>query len=221
MSTETQHNKKYIMISGQKLLGKDKFAYLFMKKKIVFLSGFRGSGKDATFKVLKDNLDYNIIRISIADTIKDIGADTYNFDRKLADDHFEKDKKRDELGGKSIRDVCRNIADVKQKEDPTFFSRIACNKMRNYLIYEYVDPIFVITDFRYKHDYDEIIKQFGSDDVITIRINRKSVKPPNKETEPEEHALEEFQFDHVINNDSSFDDLFNSCKPIIEKLIKN
>ena len=80
------------MISGQKLLGKDKFAYLFMKKKIVFLSGFRGSGKDATFKVLKDNLDYNIIRISIADTIKDIGADTYNFDRKLADDHFEKDK---------------------------------------------------------------------------------------------------------------------------------
>jgi dephospho-CoA kinase len=194
--------------------------------KIIFLSGFRGSGKDATYKVIRDKFHQpNIlfIRISIADTIKDIGAETYNFDRKLADDHFEKDKKRHELNGKSIREVCREIADEKQKGDPTCFSRVACNKMRKCNAERLTNNeiIFVVTDYRYKHDYDEIKNQFSSEEIVTIRINRKSVKEPDREREREEYALEDFPFDYIINNDGSLDDLCNSCVPIIEKLIKN
>jgi hypothetical protein len=187
--------------------------------RIFFLNGFHGSGKDTFGKLLTERLKFRkFVRVAMADTIKDLGSETYKFDRKLADDHFEKDKKRDELDGKSIREVCRYIAEIKQREDPTCFSRIACKKMRKQI--EIDDEInFVITDFRYRHDYDEIVSQFGLDAVVTIHINRKFVTPPNRETEPEEYALEHFKFDYNIDNNgidsNNLDNLFKICEFIV------
>lgn len=70
-------------------------------------------------------------------------------------------------------------------------------------------PNWVITDCRFKNEA-EAIKERGG---IVIRINRPGILPVNNH--PSEVALDDWDFDAVISNDGTLNDLFEKVKNTI------
>lgn len=74
---------------------------------------------------------------------------------------------------------------------------------------------WLITDCRFPNEYD-YIKKFGG---ITIKIVRDGVNPVN--AHESETALDSYEFDEVINNDSDLDSLKKNVLYVIKKYIPN
>jgi hypothetical protein len=72
-------------------------------------------------------------------------------------------------------------------------------------------PNWIITDTRFPNEAEAIKKAGG----IIIRIERPGVKPVNPH--PSETSLENWKFDHVINNDGSLTDLTKKIKKVLKE----
>ncbi len=82
-------------------------------------------------------------------------------------------------------------------------------KNRSFELY----PHWIITDVRFPNEAD-IIKQRGG---VIIRVNRLGVE--NYSTHPSETALDNYNFDYIINsNNGNLDDLKQKVKIIYDKL---
>ena len=82
----------------------------------------------------------------------------------------------------------------------------------NALMVDYNDTLnWVITDTRFPNEAEAIKKAGG----IIIRIERPGVKPVNPH--PSETSLENWKFDHVINNDGSLSDLTKKIKKVLKE----
>jgi hypothetical protein len=183
---------------------------------IIFNCGFINSGKDTLGQqIIKNWINYK--RYSFADTLKDIAAERYGFDRILADIRNEKDKPRPEYDGQSIRDLGRKIWFEIKERNPTMLSEIVALKMKEDLKNDSAMN-FVITDFRYEFDYDTIIKYFGKENTLTVRINRNGIQIPNEDKEPEEFALKNFKFDIYIDNNGTFEQLWENFVKSVNEL---
>lgn len=175
---------------------------------IIMISGFRGAGKDTLGSQIINKLE-NFTRYAFADELKDIASYRYGFDRELADIREEKDKPRPEYNSSSIRDLGRNVWLEIKETNPTKFSENIASKMKEDLK-KNNKMNFVITDFRYQCDYNTLVKYFGKQDIITIRINRDGIEIPNEEKEPEEYALKNFNFNIYIQNRGTFEELWDN-----------
>jgi hypothetical protein len=70
-------------------------------------------------------------------------------------------------------------------------------------------PNWIITDCRFRNEA-EVIKERGG---MVIRINRPGILPVNNH--PSEVALDDWDFDSVISNDGTINDLFEKVKNTI------
>ena len=70
-------------------------------------------------------------------------------------------------------------------------------------------PNWVVTDTRFPNEA-EAVKQKGG---IVVRVNRNGVKPVN--SHPSEVGLDNWAFDHVIENNGSIEDLIEKVKAIL------
>ena len=174
------------------------------------LNGFHGSGKDTLGRLIIEK-NPNYMRFALADTVKDIAAERYGFERKLADIPGEKDKPRKEHNNMSIRDMGRAIwMEIYSVDKTTVTRKIA--EMMQIEIKKNPNVKFVITDFRYDHDFIKLCEIFGREHILTVKITRDCVQKPDRVKEPEEYALEHFKFDLNINNNESFDKLYETIK---------
>ena len=88
--------------------------------------------------------------------------------------------------------------------------------MANYKPIDYNDdvqpelPNWIITDTRFPNEAEAIKKAGG----IIIRINRIGVKPINDH--PSEVSLDKWDFDHIITNDGSLEDLERKIKNVLQ-----
>jgi hypothetical protein len=73
-------------------------------------------------------------------------------------------------------------------------------------------PSWIITDCRFPNEFKAIKDKGG----IVIRINRDGIKPIN--AHPSEIALDDFNFDYVIENNGSLEDLKESVNFILNKI---
>lgn len=98
------------------------------------------------------------------------------------------------LGTESVRDTLHNDAWV------------------NALMVDYnLDYNWIVTDTRFHNEAQAIRKSGG----IVVRINRDGVKPINNH--PSEVALDDFDFDFVIENNGSLEDLKRSVTFMLNK----
>lgn len=183
--------------------------------KIILLSGFRGSGKDTLGQLIIDNMPH-FERQAFADKLKDIIAEKYGFDRNLADIRAEKEMPRSEYGGLSIRELGRKEWLTIKETHPTLFSEgVGATMQRRWD--KDPDTRFVVTDFRYRCDFETLVKLFGRDVILTVRIHRPGIQVPDRETEPEEYALEDFDFDLTLENDGTFEDLWRRFSEVVSR----
>jgi len=73
-------------------------------------------------------------------------------------------------------------------------------------------PSWIITDCRFPNEFKAIKDKGG----IVIRINRGGINPIN--AHPSETALDDFEFDYVIENNGSLEDLKESVNFILNKI---
>lgn len=155
--------------------------------KIVWLSGFAGSGKDTVASILVKKHDY--YRVAFADHLKDFVAIKYGIERSVCD--TVEGKQRTFLDGTSLRDLLIKESAEAKAQNINVFAEQALTTML-----ESKNDLIVISDWRYPHEYEYITGMLGANHV-TIRITRPGL--PSLPT-PSEHALDSWKFDYEITN---------------------
>jgi hypothetical protein len=119
---------------------------------IVLISGYAGSGKDTFAGFLIKHLS-GAQKYAFADPIKEIA-------RK----YFEWDGIKDERGRKLLIE----IGAAGMEENLYIWAERVIER-----IMEEQSKTAVITDWRFKHEYQRIKKAFGNKNIVTIRIERE------------------------------------------------
>lgn len=199
---------------------------------IIALSGWKRSGKDTVAEYLIQN--YGAQRIAFADPLKESVAQQYGLTRAYIDDPATKEapllhmpvdprdafsktvtdfmrgefrdqngKRYDEGSPDSVmywtpRALCILEGSTKRSADPDHWVKQAVAKTES-------GKLYVISDARYKNEM-ESLKRTGAN-IVTVRIERFDSSPSN---DPSERDLDNYAFDHIINNRSGLDQLFDT-----------
>lgn len=176
---------------------------------IILISGFAGSGKDTAA-----NFFYNLgfSTYCFADNVKRQSSLYHGFPLNLTETQEGKktlvtSTKTHET--KTVRQFL--IEDSLQNKiinnDPAFWARLLVTQIKR-------NPpeFFVISDWRYKAEYDHIRYSFPNAELIKLRIIRDTVVPL---IDSSEHELDDEQFNFTIKNNGSLEDLHAECSKIL------
>jgi len=157
---------------------------------MMMVCGFKGTGKDTFYNNSKNNyavygnssnkcllLGPNYVRVGFADNVKKEVNDIYDlFDPNKDDIIFE---------NTTYRDLLIAHAKNKKKEDINYWVKKSYDwKKRNNVM---------ITDFRFLHEYDYLVKL--GHEPVTIRLFRSEVTVP---TDISERSLDNFLTDFLV-----------------------
>lgn len=70
----------------------------------------------------------------------------------------------------------------------------------------------VVSDFRYRSEYDRVVRLFGKENVKTVRIDRFSTVDSN---DPSERDLDDFTFDIRVPNKGTLQEFMSKIKEVI------
>jgi hypothetical protein len=124
------------------------------------------------------------------------------------------------LGTEAMRDglhtnvwVNALFADYKPEYEPYFDGRVVVRDYNS----EPTFPNWLVTDMRFPNEMDAVKEKEG----ITIRVNRPvhALSQENNAVQlhPSETALDNAEFDYIIENSGSFDDLMLKVEAILKK----
>lgn len=158
------------------------------KIKIILISGYAGSGKDTFGQFLKEELNKeqnNIaVTLAFATPIKECAMKYFNWDGN-----------KDEKGRRLLQQIGR----VGREYDKDIWIKKLIEKIEEYSNIQY----FIITDWRFKNEYEYLEKRYGKENVITIRIQRNDITILD---DVSEHDLDNFEnYNFFINNNMSLE----------------
>jgi hypothetical protein len=195
--------------------------------KVIALSGYKGSGKDTIALLLSK---YGYIRTSFADPIKDLVSQKYRIPRSFCDDPERKELHLLEYKVDPQDNFSRMITQFMLGELPLFDGSrywspralcilegsIARSVSSEYWVkraMEQIDfhPFSVISDLRYKSEVKQLRDKYGSS-LLVVRINRFE---KSESVDPSERDLDDFQFDIVIENKGTLEELEEKVKVLV------
>lgn len=172
--------------------------------KIFIVSGKARHGKDTVASMIRDYYsDKKCINLSYGSYIKDYAM-------KISDwDGSEETKPRDLLQHLGTEVIRKNI-------DEKFFIKRLCDDIR---VYSYYFDIVTISDARFPDEIDIPRSLFPSVYVIkVVRSNYDSPLSSKQMKHSTETALDNYDnYDYVIENDGSLDDLRDKVKVILDE----
>ena len=155
--------------------------------KVLWLSGYAGSGKDTAAGILCRKHGY--IRVAFADMLKDYVAAKYGFDRTLCDIGKETVIHQ----RKTVRELLIEESALAKEMDVDIFAKQALQK-----IHDAKTDKIVISDWRYPQEILYIKNHLDAKIIHkTIRITRPGLYSLN---DPSEHALDTWEFDVRLEN---------------------
>lgn len=178
-----------------------------MKPYIIIISGKAKVGKDTTANFIKeycDNHQLKAINLQYSSYIKMYAKEIINWDG------LENDKPREFL---------QNLGEyIRTNINKYFFiNRI----IEDILVYRKFYDVITISDARLIEELDIIKEKFPS--TIKLNIQRPNFNPYHslkEENHPTEHDLDNYpNFDYIIHNDSSLEDLKQNINKILENNI--
>jgi dephospho-CoA kinase len=184
---------------------------------LIALSGKKGSGKDTVAKYF---INKGYIRFAFADALKDICKILFN----LSDDQLNGYLKEtiDQRYNKTPREILQYIGTLMRNNMdnliPNFGQNIWINVMKN-LIDTAINnnTNIIITDLRYKNEYEFLQNTYSNHNLIFINIIRPNQYLSGDYNNHEsENDLNNMNFyNYIINNDSTIDQLYYKCAEII------
>ena len=174
--------------------------------KIFVIAGKARHGKDTVAGYIKDYYSENKKVINLA-----YGSYIKEYAKKISDwDGSEETKPREllqELGTEVIR----------QKIDKDFFVKRICEDI---LVYSYYFDIITISDARFPDEIEWPKSKF--ENVISIKVVRDgydTVLSKKEQKHLTEVALDEYNnYDYVIHNDGTLDDLKNKVFDLVRRI---
>ena len=183
--------------------------------KILLISGKSASGKDALADALYTELfnqEKKVLRIHFGDPVKWLAKLAYNWD-----------------GNKDVagRELLQTLGTTKMRSyDNTYWARIISEYIAAITPYNDFDYV-IIPDLRFMSEFETICAY--NNDVVTIRVNRYDTqgrpyynpKMTIKQlTHISECELDHFNFEYIIENSGSLDDLADAAHLLLEDLTK-
>jgi hypothetical protein len=167
---------------------------------LIGISGKKYSGKDSVFNFIRQLYTplLKVERIGFADALKEEVAREFKVTLEYLEEHKADFRLMLQAWGNGKRDII----------DRNYW----INKVVVELNYTHAD-IIVIPDVRYKNEAD-IINTLGGH---LLRVNR--MNGHTTDSHPSEIDLDDYKFQHVIQNDGTLDDLMNKTRSTIIKLI--
>jgi hypothetical protein len=184
-----------------------------MKNKIIMLSGKAGSGKDTFFESIKNDEFFindckglKILhpkRISFADSLKRLAKEFGWSGKKDIDGRNFLIVLGQYLGDEPITEKLKFTDLQRIYETSKYFTKDKLFWVKS--IESKLEDLNIITDWRMLKEY-YYLKYIKNYDVTTVRIVRENKKISDIDT-PTETELDNFDFDYVIHNNESLDDL--------------
>lgn len=194
---------------------------------IYLLNGKAQSGKDTAFQIIEEYRG-GCVRLAFADALKDICKHFFSWNG-LKDDkgrmllinvgqimrnevEFKEGKFWFDQRSYNPRDVIYdnytildifNILHKNFTPDQSFWVSHVIEQIYEKNNEEEKIPLFIITDFRFKNEYNIMVSEFGLRGVRTIKIVRGDSLSINDRSETE---LDDFKFDFYIRNDGSLEE---------------
>lgn len=173
------------------------------------LSGHAGSGKDTAALAFRD---YGFKIYSVAENVKLQSSKYHNFPYELTQTQQGKNTVVLSQATSEMKTVRRFLIEDSLhnkiiNNDSSFWIRLLVQQIKK------DDPdFFVISDWRYKEEYNFLKFAFPEAEIIKIRIVRKSVIILN---ESSEHELDNERFNFIIHNEGTLSDLSKECAKIL------
>jgi len=165
--------------------------------KVILINGKARSGKDFAAQILLKKLDKSV-KLAFADSIKDILCNTLGITRSEFDDY--KNNHYDlKYSDKSLtfRELIQNFGEtMKEKFGNDFWARQLVDSINNPELSN--SDYFIVSDFRFKIEYETLSKYLGQDKIVTLYIEDKNL--PDNDSHISENALKDFKFDYIIDN---------------------
>lgn len=147
-------------------------------------------------------------RIAFADKLKEVCMDLYNlsYDQMYGDLKNEVDTRFNKTPRQILQYVGQSLFGV----DPAVWVKYACKKALE-------SDRVVFTDFRFVHEVNAVKDYFKDNQdvkVVTIKITRNGIGDFTGKEDRSEIELLEYNWDYIVSNNESIDDLYNKGKEI-------
>lgn len=162
---------------------------------LLLLSGWAGSGKDATAGILNT---YGYKRYAFADALKKQVAAEFSFPVEWCYTQRGKQQIPEKSGGKTVRDLLiqRGQEIRAEQSNPGYFAELTAKQ-----ILQDSPSHIVITDWRLPCELETIKEYFFfTAKIVLVRINRIGQQMSLVEDTLTEHSLDDFDFHIVIDN---------------------
>ncbi len=177
---------------------------------IVLLSGWSGSGKDAAATLLTEEM--NFTRLAFADLLKEDVSEKSGIPLSAFHDPAEKDTPINHMFPVTPRQLLLAHALRVRATDPDIYSRGVSE-----LILALDHDRFIVSDWRYKREYEVLCEKLGPDaNIVRGRIQRPGITVSD---DPSEHDLDDESFDFTIANDGCISDLRDRLKSVIRLML--
>jgi hypothetical protein len=180
---------------------------------IVLLSGWAGSGKDATATLMVEEMGFT--QHAFANSLKADVARTTGISLETLHNHYSKNRPLVTPcsmypTAQTHRDILIQHAAAAREADPDVFAKYVAES-----IHANMDIMHrhVISDWRYPNEYKYLRDTFQCP-ILRVRVQRDSVVPLN---EPTEHYLDEEPMDAILHNNGHIADLRDSIKAILHQ----
>jgi len=203
-----------------------------MVKLIIAISGWKRSGKDT----MGDRLCKvaGLHKLSLAGALKYNTAIQYGLPLELFHDQDLKEEPIKQLPActEAVEMYYENMSVGPQQSFWTprallvHEGKIKRLVMKDYWVRALCAPIaaaeqlgqtlFTLTDWRFRDEYKALKRHYPDYNIVTVRVNRFD-KPPNQDDT--ERDLDNFEFDHVINNTGSLEDFELSIDKLVGEIL--
>lgn len=188
---------------------------------IVLIHGRKRSGKDTFASILKE-LKPELEIYSFAQPLKEITAKSFGITLKVLDDL--KNDESIKIGfrspnakmctGNSVRNFLQNLGTEAMK--PIFGDDVWADLAIKHYNTLPEGSIMAVPDFRVPEEY-EAIKALGLP-ILTVKINRDCVEVSGDTHITENGLAEDFEFDFIVDNNGTLDDLRTEAVELLDKL---
>lgn len=187
---------------------------------IFLVHGKKRSGKDTFAGILKE-LEPSFIVKSFAGPLKEITSKSFDASLEFID-FLKNDEsvkicfKNEDVelcNGLSMRNFLQNLGTEAMK--PIFGDDVWAQLLIK--DYDQTSQDLVVPDFRVIEEYQTLVQELGSDDIVTIKITRPEVEK-SCDSHVTEQGLVDFEFDYYIDNDGTLDDLIAEVVDFLDYL---
>ena len=176
--------------------------------KVITISGHAQHGKDTTALYMKEILEGERKRVLIthyADVLKFICKDF--------------------LGWNGVKDTYgryllqRAGTDVIRKQNPDFFANFLVEVIGFFEddLWDYV----LIPDARFVNELAYPAERFPTEHVLVIRDGFDSHLSEEQKNHASETALDDYEFEYILHNDGSLEDLRNTTETLLRRMIND